>query len=244
MVKGTQYKLRVDRGCEKCGTIFQIIPSNINQANRRFCSKVCSYGMAKGKYVGDKSPLWIDKISISCEICSQQFEARPLESRKTCSRECANKSFQRRITLVCQACHKSYETRAKYAKTRKYCSRTCRTAGMANSNTSIERKVAEILQGVPNVQAGYPFERFVIDFAIPSIKLFIECDGTYWHSLPATQYRDRVKDRLATEQGWHMLRLSEVDINQGITTYEYRILSAIESQTAKIDPKGPPSAAK
>lgn len=227
MIKGSQYVPREERTCEKCSKPFLVKPSSKAGAKRRFCSKECSFGMQKGRFVADKSPRWIDRVTIRCEVCGTEFQDRPAAHRRTCSRACADKSFERRVTLTCHQCGKPYEKRAKYAKKQKYCSRACRTAAMPTANTSIERKVAELLKDVPGVHAHYPFDSFIVDFAIPDKRLFIECDGSYWHSLPETQRRDLIKDRLATERGWTMLRLGERDINERLDECKARIATAL-----------------
>lgn len=58
-------------------------------------------------------------------------------------------------------------------------------------------------------------ERFVVDVYIPSLNLVIECDGTYWHSLPDNIKRDKIKDEYLQARGYGLLRLKEADIENG-----------------------------
>ncbi|MBV9951482.1 MAG: DUF559 domain-containing protein [Acidimicrobiia bacterium] len=77
-------------------------------------------------------------------------------------------------------------------------------------DTSIELAVASVL-----TQLGEQFEsqlrmgRWLPDFVIESRKLVIECDGSYWHSLPAAIDRDRRKDDWMAEHGYRVVRLPE-----------------------------------
>ena len=67
--------------------------------------------------------------------------------------------------------------------------------------------------------------KFVCDFAIPSSKLIIECDGDYWHANPAIYnknklyksqiknlQRDKFKDKYLRKAGWNVVRFYETDI--------------------------------
>ena len=67
--------------------------------------------------------------------------------------------------------------------------------------------------------------KFVCDFAIPSSKLIIECDGDYWHGNPLIYnknnlnkiqigkiQRDKFKDKYLKRKGWKVIRFYESDI--------------------------------
>jgi len=67
--------------------------------------------------------------------------------------------------------------------------------------------------------------KFVCDFAIPSIKLIVECDGDYWHGNPLIYnknnlnkiqigkiQRDKFKDKYLKRKGWKVIRFYESDI--------------------------------
>lgn len=53
---------------------------------------------------------------------------------------------------------------------------------------------------------------FAVDFLIPSLRLVIECDGSYWHTLPGMAERDHRKNGALSEAGYRILRLAESDI--------------------------------
>jgi very-short-patch-repair endonuclease len=80
-------------------------------------------------------------------------------------------------------------------------------------DTSIEVAVAAVLE-----ELGEPYEsqrrmdRWVPDFVIEPRKLVIECDGSYWHSLPAAIDRDRRKDEWMVVNGYRIVRLTEDEI--------------------------------
>jgi very-short-patch-repair endonuclease len=70
---------------------------------------------------------------------------------------------------------------------------------------------------------------FIADFLIEN-SLVIECDGTYWHSLPDRIRRDKIKDVVYKKNGYKVLRLTEYAIKnyhptflKGVIWYEARL---------------------
>jgi hypothetical protein len=47
-----------------------------------------------------------------------------------------------------------------------------------------------------------------VDFAIPTWRLLIECDGRKWHAKSASFEKDRERDNAATLNGWRVLRFT------------------------------------
>jgi very-short-patch-repair endonuclease len=118
----------------------------------------------------------------------------------------------RRIELTCQICGKSYSVRAK-EHDQKTCSRTCRTTWIGKTESAIEQAIEQSLKATDlPFEKQFPFGPFTCDFAIPSHRLAIECDGSYWHSLPEVQKRDRKRDNYFYRHGWKTLRFSEQSI--------------------------------
>ena len=50
-----------------------------------------------------------------------------------------------------------------------------------------------------------------LDIWIPEIRLGIEYDGDYWHSIPAMIERDELKNRLCKEKNITLVRIREHD---------------------------------
>jgi len=97
------------------------------------------------------------------------------------------------------------------------------------SITSIEWPIRVILDklGVRYIHQ-YNFNNlFLSDFAIPSKKLLIECDGNYWHNYPKGLPKDKIRNRQTKQAGWNMLRLWESDIKNRISLCEKRIIELI-----------------
>jgi len=83
--------------------------------------------------------------------------------------------------------------------------------------TSIEKKLYEELK-----TRGLLFEkqrlingRFLVDAYIPNLNLVIEADGDYWHSLPKSIEKDKIKNTYLLERGYNLLRLTGTEINNG-----------------------------
>ena len=80
-------------------------------------------------------------------------------------------------------------------------------------NTSIEIATKEALRC-----AGIPFKfqhalaGKVYDFLLLGAKILIEVDGDYWHSLPANIENDKLKDRIAENHGFTLVRFAESEI--------------------------------
>lgn len=80
--------------------------------------------------------------------------------------------------------------------------------------TKIEKSIGEVLQSLGlNVIFNYPIDGYFIDWAIPSLKIGIECDGAYWHQ---NKQRDSLRDKKIEKFGWTLLRLKESEIENNI----------------------------
>jgi len=60
-----------------------------------------------------------------------------------------------------------------------------------------------------------PGRKYRIDIALPDIKLAIEVDGWEWHGKHKGDFtRDRARQNLLTENGWHILRFTAGQIRK------------------------------
>jgi very-short-patch-repair endonuclease len=58
----------------------------------------------------------------------------------------------------------------------------------------------------------YPFGPYWMDFAIPSRKLALECDGKAYHSSRKMIEHDKKRDAYMIRRGWKVLRFSYQDL--------------------------------
>ena len=87
--------------------------------------------------------------------------------------------------------------------------------------TSLEQIMFKMLVGMRQVYnipfapyAQYPLGRYRADFAIPQIKLAIECDGWAFHGTPDKRAKDQMRDAELAKFGWTTVRFSEVDLKE------------------------------
>lgn len=95
-------------------------------------------------------------------------------------------------------------------------------------HNSLECKLAEIIRSsiTEEFVTQYRIGKYVFDFFIPKFNLLIEADGTFWHADPR-KYHDRSKLRpvqiknlendkkknvLASEKGYKLCRVWEIDV--------------------------------
>lgn len=87
-----------------------------------------------------------------------------------------------------------------------------------NTDTSIELIMKAALDGA-DIIYEHPFifhKYYNIDFAIPELRIAIECDGDYFHSLPRNQRFDIRKQLFLTKHRWSWVRFSESLIKSNI----------------------------
>jgi len=124
-------KINRERGglypCEICGKFHYRTPIRTKNRKHFYCSRKCSI-LGLVKYPA-KPIRGIDK---TCPICGKAFYvcAGSINTRKYCSRNCANKSYEKphsKTQLICHECGKPYEQYVSYLKIRKskYCSVDC-----------------------------------------------------------------------------------------------------------------------
>ncbi len=94
--------------------------------------------------------------------------------------------------------------------------------------TSIEQKMADILVGLAKtykinpmkIRAQMPIpnptgqRHYTLDFAIPDLKINVECDGEVWHSNPEQIQDDQERDHLLAQRGWTVLRFDDKVIEE------------------------------
>lgn len=127
------------------------------------------------------------------------------------------------ITRDCKLCGEEFETTKRQTELGygKFCSTKC--AGTYNYGrmktkwTLPERLVYSYLSSrygltfIPQYCiSGYG----VADFYNPWLRMIVECQGDYWHSLPRSRERDRHKRQFALDGGYQLVELWESDIKE------------------------------
>lgn len=210
---------QTERRCLHCGKSFLARPAS----ERLYCSTYCASLEHGAKVSGDRT----ERTTSTCPVCGRIFSARATLHQVHCSRSCANRSYERRITLACKICKKQYIVRQKFSD-QKYCSRACRTIGIGKTESYLEKLMAkELLKYAIPAFPQYPLGPYTVDFALPTERIVIECDGDYWHSLPQCAARDKRKDKFFKGRGWRVLRFREKRLRRDLSGCIADIRSAL-----------------
>lgn len=99
--------------------------------------------------------------------------------------------------------------------------------------TWIEKRMSELLDkmGIQYVYQ-YPILNYNVDFAIPGLKIAIECDGEYWHQDKA---KDDIRDRRIEKEGWSVLHYTGTKINQCLNDIEYELSRVLCNHLGEYD---------
>lgn len=99
----------------------------------------------------------------------------------------------------------------------------------SGKKTWIEQRMADLLDrlGIDYV-FQYPILRYDVDFAIPALRIVIECDGEQWHK---DKEKDQIRQRKIEQQGWFVLRYDGAKINQCIDEIRDELSRVISNHT-------------
>ena len=103
----------------------------------------------------------------------------------------------------------------------------------SNNMTSIEKRMCDLLNkiGIQYVYQ-YPILNYNVDFAIPGLKIVIECDGEYWHQ---DKMKDKIRDQKIEKEGWSVLHYSGTKINQCLDEIEHELSRVLCNHLGEYD---------
>lgn len=240
-------KDRTQRSCGVCGSVFECT----KKSRQKYCTTDC-FHKAHAKYMKEHPSKTSKRIERICDWCKKTFKIIPSKANRNdgikagrfCCRQCMNEwkksrtgkehPLDKKITCICQWCGKEYRAKRVYEKTTKFCSRQCQGSyaahNMGRQETTIEATIRQLLNenGIRYIQEA-PVGPYVCDFYVESndSKVIIECDGTYWHSLPHAKRTDKRKDGWAASHGYKIVRLPEEKINSDLAWCKEEIIQAI-----------------
>lgn len=222
--------------CETCKKEFSVYPSALKHRAPKFCSPKCFYTQLKGS---ERAP----RIVFNCPVCDKQVrmtEKGYNDGRKHyCSQKCMikdrpTKTPAKMVAKICLFCGKHFSIYACWANKGegKFCSHSCcasytnRRIRLLKGPTSIEQLLMDELDTL-NVKYEYQYRlnQYVIDFAIPHLKIAIEADGVYWHSLPDVIEKDKRKDKDLAELCWTIFHFMGNEIRKSPQDCINKVLS-------------------
>lgn len=103
----------------------------------------------------------------------------------------------------------SEETRRKLSESMKAARARGAYDGVYQSPTKPERAIMAVLDfmGIDFTFNTLRLESYTYDFHLPDLQVLVEYDGWYWHGKPKAIERDRIKDDLAEQNGFRLIRL-------------------------------------
>ena len=215
------------KSCTFCNIEFVVKwPHNPNL----YCSTDCRAKAVGKMHEGKNNPNWKSKVTKTCEWCKQPFEAEPWNADKRiwCSQDCCNESrrnttgkdhpyYKPKVRIACEVCGTVRYVKPSLVSRFRACSKRCAGSLANHRSSSLETATKAALDIMGEVyEAQARFEWYSVDFYIPSRRLVIECDGSYWHSLPKQVRLDKSKDTYLRNRGYTIVRLEEADIRQNV----------------------------
>lgn len=158
---------------------------------------------------------------VNCANCGKQVykKKKILDKfpRFFCSRACYHFKTRDRIYKKCSHCGKEFIVFPSYLKkggVGMFCGRVC--FRKSAKETYIEKIVGEYLEANGHIiERQKKYHNFIMDFFIPEKNMFIEADGSYWHSIPKRKEMDLRKDLMAIKEGFQLVRVGEEEIKNG-----------------------------
>lgn len=212
----TQYT----RNCAHCRH-----PFTTHRPAQRCCSKSCASYLRQphGKRPTPKQckqcgqDFLCDAYTPDVEFCTKRCHMR---HNALTNRGPAHPLYKPKHEVRCEVCGTVVLVKPSEVDRTRACSRRC--AGQLGMRSrprisSLERRMMAAFQdaGLSPVQQ-FALGYYAVDFAFPDARLVVECDGTYWHSLPKQQRLDRAKDGYCRSHGWRIIRLPEAAIKADI----------------------------
>lgn len=190
---------------------------------KRFCSSSCmtkQMHLNRGHLVGT--------VNMICPNCWTFYTISKGDKERAanefCSRKCS-REFRQEV-VKCAWCHADVvkpKSRAD-AYDRSFCSDEHRLNwlnGGFSEPSKPEIQTQEILDELGIAyEFQHPFGKYVFDFAIfdQDLKIDLEIDGEYHHSLPQNAKRDRRRDWWSRKNGWKVVRIPSKKISSDYIT--------------------------
>lgn len=218
--------------CAGCGKDFELLMGRarlklMNGKRVLYCSKSCANKYRKlSMKIKDKSLGNYAYGKCICEICGTEFQYNKTKrGRKYCSRKCtyaaqAERGRNGTLNLLSSESRKKAFKGNKNALSNGSVIEGVMKATLINNNITFEEeyKIRNTVTG------GCLF----LDFAIPELKIDIECDGEYWHTAPKFVEKDKKRDEFLKSEGWTILRFPGRKITKEIENCLEEIVEKIK----------------
>lgn len=195
----------------RCGKKYGVSSSKIKDILMKNNIKVKTPTEQRGLIRLGQYHKWRIAKKVKCKMCNKEFIYRKNSKTTYCSIKCRSSDNDLKDII------------------REHTLRQYESGNIKSSNTSIEIAIKYILNEM-GVAYKHQFRlgRFIFDFKVQD-SILIECDGDYWHSNPLfynesnvndkqklIKNRDIMKNQIAKEQGYTLLRFWENDIKNNL----------------------------
>ena len=103
----------------------------------------------------------------------------------------------------------------------------------SGKKTYIEARMIEMLDNMEiSYVFQYPILRYNVDFAIPELKIVIECDGEYWHQ---DKVKEQKRDAKIKEAGWDIFHFTGSQINTTPKEVEDELARVLGNHTGEYE---------
>ena len=252
-----QYKRTANKLCLYCGAPFYCSPS---QSDSVFCcSKDCGDRLAHKngtrvywKCIEEERNIdlveWIREQHITKERTildiAQELSVPRITIMRWCkmwgieTRTVSEDNFRRyshmtKVEIDAQTSAANKKTRDLFSNV-EWKTKKCRDLLAAQNfrESKPERAIKQSLidHGYGDFEAQYQLGYYSIDIAYPDIKLAIEIDGEYWHSLPRVARKDKSKNGYIQNYcGWNLLRIPATPCLKQPNKMVWEIIQHIET---------------
>lgn len=183
-----------------------------------------------------------DFLKRKCETCGAEFRSSDGRARYCIEHRVEAVSGERNcnwnggkipVTLKCKCCEKEFVvTTTQMRSGRKFCSHSCSNIEKNKHNKMFDTDIEIAVEGYL-AKNGVGFKKQVplhgitlADFVVGD-RLVIQCDGVYWHSREGYVERDIRQDTKLVSLGYKVIRVSDIEIKQGVDSVMSRKMKDI-----------------
>jgi G:T-mismatch repair DNA endonuclease (very short patch repair protein)/endogenous inhibitor of DNA gyrase (YacG/DUF329 family) len=181
------YKPKSVYYCTNCGKEIESLECAMKNKKNIFCSKQCRNEYDSKVYSGKGNPNYQGGLTVNCLNCGKAFKRTPYQKgrAKYCSKECKDEYWSNVLSKTPENQERLKAHGVKVMKSQK------------TKFTKPEKIVNEYLinKNIISIPQHPMFNKYVVDFFIPSLNKVIEVLGDYWHGNPLKYPPDKITQR-------------------------------------------------
>lgn len=196
------------KSCPICNKEFLYNPKRPKKTCSRSCQNVLMH-QEKGHNIG--------LLTLICPNCWKVFTSKHRDNATFCSVKCFHEYRQEIVQCTWCGCD-VVKPKCRTVYEHSFCSDEHRLYWLNSERTEpsqAEQKTIEILNELGiDYEFQYPFGNYPLDFAFPALKIDLEIDSEYHHSLPDRIPKDKRRDYYVRKQGWKVIRIPSQEVTK------------------------------